>query len=233
VLDLRNKAWTRYLCLLPPPPNKFFLTPRLDTRLELVGLHMDSTISRDTFRARMELDHGPLDGRHHRDAPQVRYFSSNSNTFDDRRHVSGAHYGRFSRVEAPTGAVEQPDGARNLRQSGAAQQRAFPAEAEVQTAPGTNLAFPRGLSALEIDRWKRLEEQGAPLRAQRLDAVAKGDEEAERGAMEALRRLQRVKQVLQDRMEELWSEEEWFSSRQARMEGVHSPSRADRSPSPP
>ena len=165
----------------------------------------------DTFAAKTELERGPSDGRHHRDGSEVQHFSHDSGTSTGRDHAHGPPNRRLSRSEAPIEDSEQLGGGRS--------QRAFPAEAEPQNAPGTRYTFPRAFSAVEADRWAGLEERGAHLRAQRMDAIAQGDLEADQDLQEELRRLLHAKQILLERIEELWREETWFASRAASQGG--------------
>ena len=183
---------------------------------------MESTISKDTFSAKTELDRGPSGGHHHRDGPETQHFSVDPGTPTGRDHEYGPTNRRLSRMEAPTGDSEQLGGGWTQRRFTDPQQRAFPAEAEPQNAPGTRYTFPRAFSAVEADRWAGLEERGALLRAQRMDAIVQGDLETDRGLQEELRRLLQSKQILQERIEELWHEEAWFASRAARQRGEFS-----------
>jgi len=189
---------------------------------------METTIRGDQNRGIFGVGAEPSGVHHHRGHHHDRSNSENNNARSDSG-VAGAVSGPASRRLVASAGVGDRVGVASLSRSVCAQERAFLTEPEAQTVPGTHFPFPHGFSSEEIYRWKRLEEQGAPLRAQRLDAIAKGDEEAERAAMEALKRLQRVKQLLLERMEELWTEEEWFASRQTHWERVRTSPSDDRS----
>ena len=192
---------------------------------------METTFKGGQFKPISEGIRGPLQVLNHRDDHFISTFSGNNNVQSGPAAAGVVSGPVFTRSVALAGVMGRALETPSSRSVGS-QQRAFPAETEAQTAPGASFAFPHGFSSEEIDRWKRLEEQGAPLRAQRLDAIARGDDEAERGAMEALKRLQRVKQVLLERMEELWTEQDWFAARRNRTEGIRVPSQNDQSRSP-
>ncbi len=66
-------------------------------------------------------------------------------------------------------------------------QRASPAEIKEQIAKGMQV-FPREFLKWERDSWILVQEQGAILRAERLDAISCGDTEAELTLAEALQR---------------------------------------------
>ena len=98
----------------------------------------------------------------------------------------------------------KPEKSNNHKHSVDHQQRASPAEIKEQIAKGMQV-FPHDFLKWERDSWILVQEQGALLRAERLDAISCGDMEAELNLAEALQRNSRMHQVLQERLDELWT----------------------------
>ena len=115
------------------------------------------------------------------------------------------------------------------------QQSSSPVEAEARAAQGASVVLPRGLLRWERDNWTHCQEQGAHLRAQLIEVISSGDAEAESNLREALRRLGRVQQVLQERITELWLLEGRLPSAPAQLSQLPLASATalrDRQPSP-
>jgi hypothetical protein len=75
------------------------------------------------------------------------------------------------------------------------------------------MEFPRGFSRQEREKWIEIEERGAFLSLERLAAISSDDEEANARLAEATRKNNLMRQVLQDRIDELRAVEARRASR--------------------